>query len=35
MNKARIHEMKHAAGVKYLDFTPVMIVALASIVGAR
>ena len=27
--------MKHAAGVHYLDFTPVMIVALASIVGAR
>ena len=28
-------EMKHAAGVQYLDFTPVMIVALASVVGAR
>ena len=27
--------MRHAAGVRYLDFTPVMIVALASIIGAR
>jgi hypothetical protein len=27
--------MKHSAGVKYLDFTPVLIVALASVVGAR
>ena len=35
VDKQRIREMKHAAGVKYLDFTPVMIVALASIVGAR
>ena len=35
MNKARIREMKHAAGVRYLDFTPVMIMALASVVGAR
>jgi hypothetical protein len=32
---ARIREMRHAAGVRYLDFTPVMIVALASVVGAR
>ena len=35
VNKARIREMKHAAGVRYLDFTSVMIVALASVVGAR
>ena len=35
MNPQRIREMKHAAGVQYLDFTPVMIVALASVVGAR
>ena len=35
VNKARIREMKHAAGVRYLDFTPVMIMALASVVGAR
>jgi hypothetical protein len=27
--------MRHAAGVRYLDFTPAMIVALASVVGAR
>jgi energy-coupling factor transporter ATP-binding protein EcfA2 len=35
VNQQRIREMKHAAGVQYLDFTPVMIVALASVVGAR
>jgi energy-coupling factor transporter ATP-binding protein EcfA2 len=35
VNQQRIREMKHAAGVRYLDFTPVMIVALASVVGAR
>ena len=35
VDKRRIREMRHAAGVKYLDFTPVMIVALASIVGTR
>ena len=35
VDKARIRELRHAAGVRYLDFTPVMIVALASIVGAR
>ena len=35
VDKRRIREMRHAAGVRYLDFTPVMIVALASIVGAR
>ena len=28
-------EMRHAAGVRDFDFTPVMIVALASVVGAR
>ena len=35
VDKARIRELRHAAGVRYLDFTPVMIVALASVVGAR
>ncbi len=35
VDKQRIREMKHAAGVRYVDFTPVMIVALASVVGAR
>ena len=35
VDKRKIREMRHAAGVRYLDFTPVMIVALASIVGAR
>lgn len=35
VDKQRIREMKHAAGVRYLDFTPVMIVALASVIGAR
>jgi hypothetical protein len=27
--------MKHAAGVRYLNFTPVMMVALISMVGTR
>lgn len=35
VDKQRIREMKHAAGVRYFDFTPVMIIALASVVGAR
>ena len=35
VDKRKIREMRHAAGVRYLDFTPVMIVALASVVGAR
>ena len=29
VDKQRIREMRHAAGVRYFDFTPVMIVALA------
>ena len=35
VDKQKIREMRHAAGVRYFDFTPVLIVALASIVGAR
>jgi hypothetical protein len=35
VDKRKIREMRHAAGVRYLDFTPAMIVALASVVGAR
>ena len=35
VDKQRIRALRHAAGVRYLDFTPVMIVALASVVGAR
>jgi energy-coupling factor transporter ATP-binding protein EcfA2 len=35
VDKRKIRELRHAAGVRYLDFTPVMIVALASVVGAR
>ena len=35
VDKRRIREMRHAAGVRYVDFTPAMIVALASVVGAR
>ena len=35
VDKQRIREMRHAAGVRYFDFTPVMIVALASVIGAR
>ena len=35
VDKRKIRELRHAAGVRYLDFTPVMIVALASVIGAR
>jgi hypothetical protein len=35
VDKRWIREMKHAAGIRYFDFTPVMIVALASVIGAR
>ncbi len=35
VDKRKIRELRHAAGVRYFDFTPVMIVALASVVGAR
>jgi len=35
VDQRRIRELRHAAGVRYLDFTPVLIVALASVVGAR
>jgi hypothetical protein len=35
VDKARIREMRHAAGIKYLDFTPVLLVSLASVIGAR
>ena len=35
VDKQKIREMKHGAGHRYFDFTPVMIVALASIIGAR
>ena len=35
VDKRKIREMRHAAGVRYFDFTPAMIVALASVVGAR
>ena len=33
VDKQRIRELRHAAGVRYFDFTPVLIVALASVVG--
>ncbi|MCB1921447.1 MAG: ATP-binding protein [Candidatus Competibacteraceae bacterium] len=35
VDKRKIREMRHAAGVGYVDFIPVMIIALASVVGAR
>ena len=35
VDKRRIREMRHDAGVKYFDFTPVMIVAGAGIVALR
>ncbi len=35
VDKRKIREMRHAAGIKYLDFTPVVIPGTAFIVGAR
>ena len=35
INKRQIREMRHAAGVRYLNFTPVLILAGAGIIGAR
>jgi hypothetical protein len=35
VDQRQIWELRHAAGGRYFDFTPVMIVTLASIVGAR
>jgi energy-coupling factor transporter ATP-binding protein EcfA2 len=35
VNKQQIREMRHQAGIRYPDFTPVMIVAGACIIGAR
>jgi len=35
VDKRRIREMRHDAGVKYFDFTPVMIVTGAGIVALR
>jgi hypothetical protein len=35
VDKRKIREMRHAAGVRYLDFTPVVILGTAFIVGAR
>jgi hypothetical protein len=27
--------MRHAAGVRYMDFTPVMLIGVAAVVGTR
>jgi energy-coupling factor transporter ATP-binding protein EcfA2 len=35
VNKQQIREMRHQAEVRYLDFTPVMLVSGACIIGAR
>jgi len=35
VDKRKIREMRHAAGVRYVDFTPVMVIAGALIVGSR
>lgn len=35
VDKQKIREMRHAAGVRYVDFTPVMIVGMALVIGAR
>ena len=35
VDRRKIREMAHAAGVNYLDFTPVVIICTAGIVGTR
>lgn len=35
LEKRQIREMQHAAGVRYMDFTPVMLIGGAGIVGSR
>ena len=35
VDQRQMRALRHAACVRYFDFTPVMIVALASVVGAR
>jgi energy-coupling factor transporter ATP-binding protein EcfA2 len=35
VDKRQIREMRHQAGVRYLDFTPVMVVSGALVVGTR
>lgn len=35
VDKRKIREMTHAAGVRYVDFTPVMVIVGALIVGSR
>lgn len=35
LDKRQIREMRHAAGLTYVDFTPVMFIAGAAIIGTR
>jgi energy-coupling factor transporter ATP-binding protein EcfA2 len=35
VDKRQIRAMKHAAGVRYMDFTPVMLIGVAAVVGTR
>ncbi len=35
VDKRKIREMRHQAGVRYVDFTPVMIISTALIIGTR
>ena len=35
IDKRKVREMRHEAGVSYLDFTPVMLVAGASVIAMR
>lgn len=35
LDKRQIREMRHAAGLTYVDFTPVMLIAGAAIIGTR
>ena len=35
VDQRQMRALRHAAGVRYFDFTPVLIIALASVIGAR
>jgi energy-coupling factor transporter ATP-binding protein EcfA2 len=35
VEKHKIREMRHAAGIRYVDFSPVMLVGIAMVIGSR
>lgn len=35
VDKRQLRAMRHAAGVRYMDFTPVMLIGVAAVVGTR